>query len=137
MLTPLDIVKDVYARFAQNDIDGFLNLCSDEIEWVVNGPATLKKCHAFHGLDGVREFLEILGDSWTFSAFTAKEFIAAEQTVVVLGEESGADKHSGETFVNRWAHVFDVQAGRIVRFREFLCHWPSDRTPPPMSWNTP
>jgi len=30
------LVKEVYRRFSENDIDGFL--CADDIEWVVNGP---------------------------------------------------------------------------------------------------
>ena len=49
MASALEIVKDVYSRFAEGDIDGFLNLCAENIEWVVNGPANLEKCIAFKG----------------------------------------------------------------------------------------
>ncbi|RKZ50301.1 MAG: hypothetical protein DRR16_04210 [Candidatus Parabeggiatoa sp. nov. 3] len=78
--TALEIVKDVYRRFAEGDIKGFLALCSDDIEWVVNGPATLEKCQAFKGHKGVQDFLSILGNSWEFSTFTPQQFIASEQT---------------------------------------------------------
>lgn len=133
MENSLEIVKDVYDRFSEGDIDGFLSLCAENIEWVVNGPAHLAKCRAFKGHSGVRQFLDLLA-GWEFSSFAAREFIADGSMVVALGEETGTDKASGTKFENRWAHVFDVQGGRIVRFREFLCHWTDRQQPPAMSW---
>jgi uncharacterized protein len=135
MSSALEVVKDVYSRFAEGDIDGFLNLCDENIEWVVNGPANLEKCRAFKGRHGVKEFLDVLVGSWEFSSFTPRQFIADGQTVVVLGEEAGKDKSSGIGFENRWAHVFDVREKQIVRFREFLCHWTDQERPPAMSWS--
>jgi uncharacterized protein len=135
MATALQVVKDVYSRFAKGEIDGFLSLCADDIEWVVNGPANLEKCKAFKGRRGVREFLDILAGNWEFSSFVPHQFIADGKTVVVLGEETGQDKSSGRRFENRWAHVFDVQEGQIVRFREFLCHWTDQQHPPAMTWS--
>lgn len=134
MATALDIVKAVYARFGEGDLDGFLNLCADDIEWVVNGPASLEKCRAFQGRQGVRDFLAVLDRTWAFSAFEPRQFIADGGSVVVLGEETGTDKQTGIAFSNRWAHVFDVCNDRITRFREFLCHWSGSETPPAMSW---
>lgn len=122
MPNTLELVKEVYRRFSENDIDGFLVLCADDIEWVVNGPPTLEKCRSFRGVRGVQEFLNILGESWEFREFSPREFIA--------------EKNSGFSFSNRWAHVFDVREGKIVRFREFLCHWAGDQKPPAMSWST-
>lgn len=136
MTTALDVAKSVYERFGAGDIEGFLRLCAQDIEWVVNGPATLEKCRAFRGRAGVQDFLRILDASWTFSDFTPKQFLAEGDTVVVLGQETGTDKNTGKTFENRWAHVFDIKDGQIARFREFLCHWPAGQTPPAMSWSS-
>jgi len=132
----VDVVKQVYERFAQNDLEGFLKLCAKNIEWVVNGPGDLEKCRSYQGLDGVRSFLAILDRTWSFQAFAPREFIDAGNKVVVLGEEVGTDKGSGEAFENRWAHVFTVQRGSIVSFREFLCHWRGNQHPPEMSWQS-
>ena len=129
-----DIVREVYGRFAEGNIDGFLKLCADDIEWVVNGPAALEKCQSFHGVDGVRTFLSILDRTWSFSSFTPREFIDGGDKVVVLGEEAGTDKVTGEDFENRWAHVFTVRDCKIVTFREFLCHWSGQQRPPDMNW---
>jgi len=132
---PLEIAKAVYDRFADNDIDGFLSLCSPGIHWVVNGPASLEKCRTYQGIGGVREFLAILNRTWRFTAFAPREFIADRDQVVVLGEEEGHDASSNEPFRNRWAHVFTIRDGQVVAFREFLCHWQGSESPPPMKWS--
>ena len=129
-----DIVKEVYRRFAEGDIDGFLKLCADDVEWVVNGPANLEKCRSYRGIDGVRAFLAILDRTWAFSSFTPREFIDGGDKVVVLGEETGTDLATGGHFENRWAHVFTVRDRLIVTFREFLCHWSGQQRPPRMGW---
>lgn len=133
MPTPLEVVKDVYGRFAEGDLEGFLGLCADDIEWVVNGPPHLAKCRAFRGRSGVQEFLDLLA-VWEFSSFAPREFIVDGQTVVVLGEEAGTDTAAGVPFRNRWAHVFDIEGDRVRRFREFLCHCTGDQELPEMSW---
>lgn len=130
----IDIVRRVYQRFGEGDIEGFLKLCADDIEWVVNGPGTLEKCRSFKGIDGVRDFLAILSRTWSFKSFMPREFIDAGDKVVVLGEEAVTDLATGEGFENRWVHVFTVRDGVIVTFREFLCYWPASQPPPAMSW---
>lgn len=134
MTSSLEVVKNVYDCFAKGDIDGFLALCDGDIEWVVNGPASLKKCTSFEGLGGVRQFLDILESTWEFSSFEPKQFITQGGSVVVLGQETGKDKNGGTAFENRWCHVFDVSNGKVTRFREFLCHWSGGEKPPTMSW---
>ena len=134
MAAALEVVKQVYERFAEGDLDGFLKLCSEDIEWVVNGPSRLEKCQAFHGISGVRKFLDILQNSWEFTSFEPRKFVSDGMTVVVLGSETGVYKASGEPFQNRWAHVFEVQQEYIVSFREFLCHWTDEQQPPMMHW---
>jgi len=136
MVAAREIVSDVYKCFSEGDIEGFLALCADEIEWVVNGPPTLEKSKAFKGIGGVKQFLGILEGSWEFSSFVPHQYIAEGDTVVVLGEETGINKKSGTPFENRWTHVFDVRDGKITHFREFLCHWVADQKPPLMSWDT-
>lgn len=135
MTKALQVVQAVYERFAAGDLAGFLDLCAEDIEWVVNGPAHLAKCRDFHGRAGVQGFLDILGSTWSFNAFTPREFIAHDNKVVVLGEETGKDQDSGIGFENRWAHVFQVQDGKVTCFREFLCHWSGSQKPPAMSWS--
>ena len=132
----LEVARAVYDRFAAQDIEGFLALCANDIEWVVNGPASLEKCRTYRGIDGVREFLSVLDRTWRFTSFRPHEFIACGERVVVLGEEKGMDQSSNAEFENRWVHVFTIRNRVVVLFREFLCHWSGTQRPPPMSWGT-
>ena len=130
----VNIVKKVYECFGKGDINGFLELCEENIEWVVNGPYLLEKCQSFTGHKGVRRFLKILEGTWSFNTFVPREFIVDNNKVVVLGEETGTNRLTGEEFQNRWAHVFTIRSNKIVSFREFLCNWCGDQHPPAMSW---
>lgn len=134
MTSPVDIVKNVYDCFSRGDLEGFLQICDENIEWVVNGPATLEKCQAYRGRDGVRQFLDILERTWAFRAFAPNQYIHDGNSVVVLGEETGDDKVTNQPFENRWVHVFDMKDDQVIRFREFLCHWSGSERPPAMSW---
>ncbi|MCW5207120.1 nuclear transport factor 2 family protein [Desulfobulbus sp. US1] len=135
MTSPLHVVQEVYSKISAGDLEGFLELCDENVEWVVNGPEALERCRAFQGKDGVRHFLDILSSTWHFSSFHANNFISENDSVVVLGEEAGRDTGLEIFFENRWVHVFDVKVGKIIRFREFLCHWPGKQKPPVMTWN--
>jgi len=134
MKTAVELVKEGYKCFSEGDVEGLLALCADEIEFVANGPASLEKCKAYKGHSGMQQFLGILAASWEFSSFAPRDFIVDGDTVVVIGEEAGNDRASGVPFANRWVHVFDFREGKLVRFREFLCHWTGDQKPPAMSW---
>ena len=133
-MKPLEVVQTLFARFEKGDVDGVLALCGENVEWVVNGPADLEDCRAFRGRDGVRQMLALVDEAQTFSSFETREFITAGDTIVVLGEAAGTMKTSNAPFVHRFAHVFDVPEGLIVRFREFLCVWNRDERPPSMTW---
>ena len=133
MASPVDIVKHVYDCFSKGDLEGFIQMCDENIEWVVNGPASLEKCQSYHGREGVRQFLDILEHSWTFRSFSVNQYIHDGDSVVVLGEETGDDKTTNQPFENRWAHVFDIEDDKVIRFREFLCHWSGNEHPPEMS----
>jgi hypothetical protein len=135
MTSPLHVVQEVYSKISARDFEGFLELCDENIEWVVNGPDSLAKCRAFRGRGGVRQFLDILDSTWHVSSFTPNNFVTENDTVVVLGEEAGRDMGSEIFFENRWTHVFDVKEGKIIRFRGFLCHWTGKQKPPLMTWD--
>jgi uncharacterized protein len=83
MTIALEVVKQVYQRFAEGNLEGFLQLCSEDIEWVVNGPSTLAKCRAFQGIAGVRQFLDLLSNTWEFQSFKPQKFFEAQMTVIV------------------------------------------------------
>lgn len=59
-----------------------------------------------------------LGSEWDGFAATPHELVADGDTVVALGEYSGAFKATGKRFSAPFAHVWKLKGGRIVTFRQ-------------------
>ncbi|MBW4493725.1 MAG: nuclear transport factor 2 family protein [Oscillatoria princeps RMCB-10] len=119
-----DKVRELYATFGRGDIEGFLNLCQEDIEWTVYGPPHLEKSDRFIGHEGVLKFLNILTEQFDYLHFDPQQYILQGDTVVVLGWERCRFKNTGQEFENFWAHAFDFNGELIYRFREYLCHRP-------------
>jgi len=130
----LEVVKQVYEHVANGDMDAIVGHCSEDVEWVVNGPAQLERSRAFEGPEGVRDFLDTIDRGWKYRFAAPREFIDAGDKIVVLGEAEGKERTSEQPFKSRWCHIFTIQNDKVVSFREFICHWVGDETPPKMSW---
>ena len=130
----LEVVKQVYECVTRGDMEGILGHCAEDVEWVVNGPADLERTRAFEGVEGVGKFLETIDHGWKYRFAAPREFIDAGEKIVVLGEAAGKERGTDEPFKSRWAHVFTVKNDRVVSFREFICYWRGDASPPPMSF---
>jgi ketosteroid isomerase-like protein len=130
----LDVIKQIYQHLGAGDLDSIVALCDEQVEWVVNGASSIEVTGAFQGIEGVRSFLASVDKAWMLRFSAPREFIDAGDKVVVLGEGAGKQRATGESFQNRWVHVFTMRNGRIVSFRLFVCQWLGDDTPPAMSW---
>lgn len=88
MKTPLEIIKELYARLTAGDVDDALALMSDDIEWItmmdykVNGRGPRKV------LEGM---LAPAMQGWEPYTLTPHEFICDGGTVVSVGRFIGTN----------------------------------------------
>ncbi|MEP6913526.1 MAG: nuclear transport factor 2 family protein [bacterium] len=118
-MSNLNSVQSVYDAFAKGDIPAVLGFLSPDIEWTeaegfpyggtYNGPNAV--------LEGV--FMR-LGGEWDGFRVVPDEFIDAADTIVVLGKYSGTYKATGKSFKANFAHVWKIQAGKAVRFVQYV-----------------
>lgn len=118
-MSNLNSVQSVYDAFAKGDIPAVLGFLSPDIEWTeaegfpyggtYNGPNAV--------LEGV--FMR-LGGEWDGFRVVPDEFIDAANTIVVLGKYSGTYKATGKSFKANFAHVWKIQAGKAVRFVQYV-----------------
>lgn len=118
-MSNLNSVRSVYDAFAKGDIPAVLGFLSPDIEWTeaegfpyggtYNGPNAV--------LEGV--FMR-LGGEWDGFRVVPDEFIDAADTIVVLGKYSGTYKATGKSFKANFAHVWKIQAGKAVRFVQYV-----------------
>jgi ketosteroid isomerase-like protein len=114
----VDLVKQTYAAFGRGDLPGLLALVDEEVAWTTPGPADLPTAGSRRGKAAVAEFFQTLAGIGDIIRFEPKEFIAQDDRVVVVGDETTRVKATGKTVDVRWVHVFDVRNQTIAAFEE-------------------
>jgi ketosteroid isomerase-like protein len=116
----LQLVQRSYEAFARDDLDAVLADMHPEIEW--HQAQGLPHGGFYRGVDEVRRniFDPLDGEWW--DEFTAEpdEFLDAGSEIVVLGRYRGVAKQTGRALDVPFVHVWSVEAGKAVRFRQFL-----------------
>ncbi|MDP9354547.1 MAG: nuclear transport factor 2 family protein [Chloroflexota bacterium] len=115
----VDVVQRCYEAVGRGDVPAVLDLLTDDVEWTLQGPSAIPFAGLRRGRAGVAEFFSLVGDTLDFHQFEPHEFVAAGDTVVVLGYERSLVKPTGRTFEQEWTHVYTVRDGKIARFRAF------------------
>ncbi|MGH9176085.1 MAG: nuclear transport factor 2 family protein [Vicinamibacterales bacterium] len=116
----VEIVRRGYDAFGRGDIEGLVSLLDSDIEWVSPGPSDLPTAGRRHGHQQVTQFFASVNELYDFQSFEPQTFIAEDDMVVVLGQDTVVAKSTGNTFSEAWAHVFTVKDGKIVRFQEYI-----------------
>jgi ketosteroid isomerase-like protein len=112
-----DIIRGAYAAFAKGDIPSVLGCLAPSVTWTEaeGGPYGGTFVGPKAVLDNV--FMKI-GAEWDGYSAIPDEFIANENTVVVLGNYSATYKATGKSFTAPFAHVWKLQDGKVISFRQ-------------------
>ena len=116
----LEIIRRGYEAFGRGDLDALLSLFADNIEWVSPGPADLPTAGTRRGRQQVADFFRILDELFEFQRFEPKTFIAQDDRVVVLGEDTARIKATGKVLDSAWAHAFSLRDGKVASFHEYI-----------------
>src|SRR5215218_566424 len=114
--TNVDVVQRFYGAFGQGDIPAALDFLADDVEWTFQGPSSIPFAGTRRGREGVAEFFSLVGEHLEFQEFEPREFVAQDDTVVVLGFERSLVKPTGRTFEQEWAHVYTLRNGKVATF---------------------
>src|SRR5829696_4753318 len=85
--TNTDVLQQGYEAFGRGDIPAILDLLTDDVEWIQQGPSVIAFAGTRHGHEGVAEYFSLLDEHLEFEQFEAREFVAQGDTVVVVGFE--------------------------------------------------
>jgi uncharacterized protein len=113
------IVQQAYSNFKTGNIEGLLNLLTDNVTWelpeIENVPFAGKRS----GRAAVGEFFKIVAASQESLSFEPRELIAEGDKVVSLGRYEWRVKANGRKFASDFAHVFTIRNGKVVAFNEY------------------
>ena len=117
--TNVAVVQRVYEALGREDIPALLELFTEDVEWVYQGPPVIPFAGTRHGREGVVEFFTLLGETLEFEHFEPREFVAQDNRVVVIGFERSLIKPTGRTFEQEWVHDYTLRDGKISKVRSF------------------
>ena len=114
------VVETLYAAFGAGDMPTVTRVIADDVTWLEapNGPYAAPEAYA--GRDAVFEhvFGAIAADFDDFTAVPTTLHVDGD-TVVAEGMYRGRGKATGLPLAAPFAHVFEVEGGRIVAFRQY------------------
>lgn len=112
------VVQRLYEAFRGKDYEVFMELCSPDLEWIQNegfpGGATWRGAQAV--IDGV---FRAFDDRWERWSYDIEEFIDGGTKVIVVGSYQGKHRVTGRTFKSPAVHLYEVEGGKVRRFRQF------------------
>ena len=113
-----DIIRGLYAAFANGDVPGVVGAFDDEIHWIE--AEGFPYGGTYVGADAiVGNVFAKLATEWEGFSAVPHTFVAEGDTVVALGDYGGTYKATGKRFDAPFAHVWTLSDGRIVRFQQY------------------
>ena len=115
----VSLIQSLYAAFGRADIAAVLGMLSHNIDWQTVGTGDYPVFGRRQSLAEVQQFFKDVAETEEFSDFSPTEFYAMGGKVFVLGSYAGPVRKTGKPFAGEWVHVFTIQGGKVVKFREF------------------
>jgi uncharacterized protein len=114
----VEMLRSIYDRWAEGDFRAGRELLDANVTTV--SAQDFPTAGTYHGPDGhaaaMREWLS----AWTDLKLEAERFVDAGDSVVVPFVVRARGRESGAEVERRWAHVWTLHGGRVVRFEVHL-----------------
>jgi len=94
----LRVVQQGFSDFRQGNIQGLLDRCTDDAQWGTYLNPTVPFAKTWKGKNEVKQFFKLLGENVTFTEFEPSEFVAQNETVIILAHQKGKVTKTGKTF---------------------------------------
>jgi ketosteroid isomerase-like protein len=115
-----ELVKQAYQHFKNGDIQSFLGLLSEDVEWTLFEIEGVPFSGTRRGSERVGEFYSQVFDTEEVLHFEPRELVAEGDKVVVLGDYAWRVKSTGREYESDFVHVITVRDGKVARFQEFM-----------------
>ena len=117
-MSNLEIVKQMYAAFANRDRETILQLFHPQVEWVQNEGFPGGGTHV--GAEAVlNDVFAKFRAEWSDWRAVVDDWLDAGDTIIALGQYRGTFRATGRSTTAAFAHVYRLSAGRMVRFQQY------------------
>ena len=115
----VQLVTSAYEAFGRGDIQFIIDACTEDVDWLLPGPAEIPICGARKGKAGVRDFFETLAAEDDVLEFRPAQWVAQGDLVVAMGHYKARYRHNDAIAESDWCHVFTIRDGRVARWYEY------------------
>jgi uncharacterized protein len=116
--TNLKLVQDAYAAFGRGDMQVLMDMLAPDVSWgMIGDPKEVPMAGIRTGKAGVGEFFRILHEVQQLEKFEPLKFLAADDTVAVIGHTNWTMNRNGVSGENDWVHVYTFKDGKVTQYR--------------------
>ena len=115
----LRVVKDFFAAAGRFDRQAALAFCAEDIEWIMPGEGW-PLAGTRRGHDGVLAHFQTHSETMETSFMEARDFVAQDDWVIVIGYAEGKIKATKKTWKDDWVFAITVRNGKILYIREYV-----------------
>jgi hypothetical protein len=113
-----EVIRHVYDAFAKGDVPTVLAPLDPNVRWTE--AEAFPYGGTYTGPDAVLTNVILkLGTEWKGFAAAPHAFVSEGKTVVALGQYRGTFKATGKSFTAPFAHVWELQGGKVVGFQQY------------------
>ncbi|MDZ7362012.1 MAG: nuclear transport factor 2 family protein [candidate division KSB1 bacterium] len=116
---PVATVQRMFDAFKAGNMNALLDTIHPESRWTYVGANPQLSKAVLVGKEGVKKFFDGILKNLSIAEFNPNEFITQDDTVVVIGNESGTVKASGQPFRNEWVQKYVVKDNLITEMEEY------------------
>jgi uncharacterized protein len=110
-----DVMKRGYEAFNSGDMDGVLEVWSDDIRWEGSTDERIPGGGKYNGKDEAKQVLTNIPEHYDELTAPGDEFLEDNDTVVVLGHMEGRAKNTGNEFKVPYVHIWRMENGKAKR----------------------
>ena len=116
----LEIVRSLYAAFAERRIEAILALLSPEVEWGEPDNPHNPTAGMHRGHDGFLEWADIGRRSEEITALEPRKMLVDVDSVAVVGFQRCRAVATGKVYESDFVHLITLHDGKVTKFQEFF-----------------
>jgi len=114
-----ELIKAMYAAFARGNVAAILGALTEDVEWILEGPAIIPFSGSRRGRAEVAGFFEGLATTQVNQKLTIDTWVAQGEVVATMGRYAATVKANGRSFDASIAHFFTFRGGKVSKFVDF------------------
>jgi ketosteroid isomerase-like protein len=114
------LVQQLYTAALEDDLEGFLELCALDAEWVYPEIQGVSWSRAWRGHEEIVRWAELHDDEDEVVELRPEEYVAQGDRVVVLGFARMRTVATSRRWETRFVHAVRIRDGKVARFEAYF-----------------